>query len=315
MRRLLVATAIVVLAGAACAPTAGVVPSPSPVRTPLDTAVSAPSATPTPLVVLPATLPPVCRDRPAPPGTVVDPCATVSGVLSAVAATIGQLEPDYGQEQALGLAELARDGRLRILLPPGAAPEAGAHVSVVGALAVQADGARTLSVYALTLLPQQPPSVPAGVLAARRTWAEARAAWPLIPPAIVLEGEVSGTAAAALYPDGIAHVLVHTGLVPDAHTIWHEAGHIYHAAVLRARGRSAALFTPADEVGLAYWSARGLPGSWAESLTTGAWASSGPEILAETFAAVNLGDSELASTAGVPLDRAAMRAFFRSLAP
>jgi hypothetical protein len=318
--RTLASLVVAALLATACTSAA---PAPSPLASgtpaPLDSATVPPSATPsaTPLVVLPAALPPICRGRPLPPGGLVDPCASVSGVLSAVTSAVGELEPDYGQEQVLGLADLAvHGGRLGVLLPAGPGrPEAGAHVALTGALATQADGRRLLTVYALTPLPQQPPSVPAGVLAARRTWADARAAWPLIPPAIILEGEVSGTAAAALYPDGIAHVLVHSGALPDAHTIWHEAGHVYHAAVLRARGRSAALFTAEDEVGTAYWAARRLPGTWAQSLTTGAWASTGFEILAETFAAVNLGDDERASTAGVPLDRASLRAFFQGLAP
>lgn len=286
---------------------------------PLDSLAVAPSPSPasTPLVVQPATLPPICRNRPAPTGTVINLCATATGVVRSVAAGSLLLEPDYGQEQVLGLVDLALNGgRIRIDLAPGlAVPETGAHLTTTGALAALAGGARVLNAYVLTVLPNQPPSVPAGVLAARAVWDMARASWPLIPPAIIGEGEVSGTAAAALYPDGIARVLVRTGTVPDAHTIWHEAGHVYHAAVLRSHGHTAALFTAADEVGVAYWSARRLPGSWAESLATGAWATTGFEILAETFAAVNTGDTELASTAGVPLDRPTMLAFFRSLTP
>jgi len=85
--------------------------------------------------------------------------------------------------------------------------------------------------------------------------------------------------------------------------------------VLKSRGRPSELYTVQDEVGVAYWSARHLPGSWASSLATGAWSTTGYEILAETFASVTLGDTERATTYGVPLDRDAMRAFFRSLLP
>ena len=262
-------------------------------------------------------LPPVCAGKPSPPtGAVIDPCRTVVGVARSSDAASFTVEPDYGQEQALGLVDLVRySGRIRIDVGAGViAPRVGAHVSAIGPLVTLADGAHALApAYRVDVLAEQPPSIPEGVLEARVVWAAARSAWPLIPPAIIGEGDVNGTAAAALYADGIARLLVHTGEVPDAHTIWHEAGHVYHAAVLRARQHSSALFTAEDEVGTAYWSARGLPGTWAQSLATGAWASTGYEILAETFAAVNLGDTERASTSDVPLDRTKMRAFFAGL--
>jgi hypothetical protein len=268
------------------------------------------------LVVLTPALPPICAGKPNPPGTVIDPCRTVVGVARTVTATSLTLEPDYGQEQALGLVDLSQNsGRIRIDLGAGVlAPKLGAHLSAIGPLVTLADGAHALvPAYRIDALAEQPPSVPEGVLEARAVWAAARSAWPLIPPVIIGEADVNGTAAAALYTDGIARLLIHTGEVPDAHTIWHEAGHVYHAAVLRSHQHSAALFTAEDEVGTAYWTARALPGTWAQSLATGAWASTGYEILAETFAAVNLGDTERASTSGVPLDRAKLRAFFSGL--
>ena len=319
MRRF--AAGVVVLLAAACAPSSIARPTVTPTTppAPVDSQAVAPPATiaPTPLVVLPAGLPAVCATKPLPTGPVIDVCASTTGVARTVTARSIMVQPDYGLEQILGLVDLTlHAGQIRVDLAPGVAvPDAGAHLSVTGPLTRLPDGARVLTAYVAVTLPNQPPSVPAGVLAARAVWDAARASWPLIPPAIIGEGDVTGTAAAALYPDGIAHVQVRTGVVPDAHTIWHEAGHIYHAAVLRSHGHAATLFTPEDEVGLAYWSARRLPGSWAQSLATGVWATTGFEILAETFAAVNTGDSELASTSGVPLDRDAMRSFFRNLSP
>ena len=50
------------------------------------------------------------------------------------------------------------------------------------------------------------------------------------------------------------------------------------------------------------------------SLATGSWATLGYEALAESFAAVNLGDAERTETYGVPLNRGAMLAFFATLA-
>jgi hypothetical protein len=322
MRRAIVLAATVIVA-LACGAQPAAVSSASPTRaatpTTLDTQIPTPSPSPsrTPLVVLTPALPPICAGRAVPTtGTVLDPCRTVAGVASAVTPTGFTLQPDYGQEQALGLVDLAHNsGRIRVDLGPGVvAPKVGAHVSAIGPLVSLADGAHALTpAYRLDLLAEQPPSVPEGVLEARVVWAAARSAWPLIPPVIIAEGDVNGTAAAALYSDGIARLLVHTGEVPDAHTIWHEAGHVYHAAVLRSHGHSSALFTSEDEVGTAYWTARGLPGTWAQSLATGAWATTGYEILAETFAAVNLGDTERASTSDIPLDRTKMRAFFAGL--
>lgn len=317
--RFLVAVAL--LLASACGPRASAVGSPEPTRAtapPQGSAIPVPTASPsrTPFVVLTPALPPVCAGKPTPAGTVIDPCRTVIGVVRAVAGGSFMVEPDYGQEQALGLTDLVQNsGRIRVDLGSGgAAPRLGEHVSAIGPLTALADGAHALvPAYRVDVIVAPPPSVPEGVLAARRVWAEARSAWPLIAPAIIGEGDVNGTAAAALYPDGIARVFIQTGEVPDAHTIWHEAGHIYHASVLRAHRHSTALFTPEDEVGTAYWRTRGLPGTWAQSLATGAWTTTGYEILAETFAAVNMGDAERASTSGVPLDRARMRAFFTGL--
>jgi len=301
----------------ACGPPtpAGRATAPAPTVTPLDSAAAVPTPSPSrsPLVVLPPGLPPICAGRPTPTVGLIDPCWTLAGVVRGSAPGSVAVEPDYGQEQILGLVDLDRNGgRIRVDLAPGiAVPKPGDHILAVGPLVTLAGGARALApAYQLDVLASPAPSVPAGVLAARTVWDQARAAWPIIPPAIIGEADVNGTAAAALYPDGIARVSVHTGESPDAHTIWHEAGHIYHAAALRARQRSAVLFTAQDEVGTAYWSARGLPGTWVESLVTGAWATTGYEVLAETFAAVNLGDAERASTAGIPLDRPRMRAFF-----
>ena len=314
-----VLVALVLVASACGSPPPAARPSqPAQTAIPPDSSIAVPTPSPsrTPVVVGAPGLPPVCAARPAPQGAVLDPCRTVSGVARAISAGGFTLEPDYGEEQIFGLIDLAQNGGLiRVDLGAGvAAPRPGDHLSVIGPLTARADGAHAIApAYRVDLIASPPPSVPASVLAARRVWAQARAAWPLIPPAIIAEGDVNGTAAAALYPDGIARVLIHAGEFPDAHTIWHEAGHIYHAAVLRAHQHSAALFTPADEVGAAYWSARGLPGTWAQSLATGAWATTGYEILAETFAAVNTGDAERASTSGVPLDRTRMRAFFAGL--
>src|SRR5205823_2834883 len=130
-----------------------------------------------------------------------DPCRTVSGVARAVTAASFTLEPDYGQEQALGLVDLSQNqGRIRIDLGAGVtAPKVGAHVTAVGPLVALADGARAVTpAYRVDVLAEQPPSAPEGVLQARAVWAAARSAWPLIPPAIIGEGDVNGTAAAAL---------------------------------------------------------------------------------------------------------------------
>jgi hypothetical protein len=250
---------------------------------------------------------------------VLDPCRTVVGVVRSLSGGSTTVEPDYGQEQSLGLVDLTSNaGRVRVDLGPGVAvPKVGDHVSAVGPLLVLADGAHALvPAYALEVLANQPPSVPASVAASQAAWAQIRTLWPAIPPAIVSEdADLGATAAAALFPDGIAHLVVHAGTIPDLHTVFHEAGHVYHAVVLKSRGRPSELYTVQDEVGVAYWSARHLPGSWASSLATGAWSTTGYEILAETFASVTLGDTERATTYGVPLDRDAMRAFFRSLLP
>lgn len=320
--RTVAAVVLFSLALGACAAPPVAVPRPTATASPTPLDTLAPTPTPAPVRTPPTErsgLPPACVGKPVPSGTVLDPCRTVVGVVRAVAAASVALEPDYGQEQVLGLVDLvANGGRVRIDLGIGvAAPKAGDHITAVGPLIVLADGAHALlPAYRIDLLLSQPPSVPPGVLAAREAWAQVRILWPAIPPAIIGEDSaMSATAAAALYPDGVAHLLVHTGTVPDLHTIFHEAGHILQAQVLRARGRSSSLYTAQDEVGVAYWSARQLPGSWASSLATGAWSTTGYEILAETFAAVNLGDVERATTYGVPLDRTALRAFFVSLVP
>ncbi len=83
---------------------------------------------------------------------------------------------------------------------------------------------------------------------------------------------------------------------------------------MRNRGHATLLFGPADDVGIAYWSARGLPGTWAEHLNSGEWRTTPYEALAESFAALNLSDAERTETYGVALDRGAILAFFVSLA-
>lgn len=349
-RRLLLAVVVALVAAAACGPRI-VTPSPSPSASLSPSAEpSAESASPTPTATPSRTperteTPSPCDGQDATRGVaqteklvLVDRCRGAAGVV--VSADRGadgsmklRLALDYGQAAILNLRNMTE---LNELLPvnivcvdpvPEAAkavcgdfrakvilPGVGAHVSVTGALYAESGGWQTIQpVWAVTPIPGPPPAPPASVVSTRKIWAQIREQWPMIPPAIVLAQATSGAvASASVYPDGIAHVFVGE-VAPQPHVVWHEAGHVLQAVALSRRGHLAALYTANDDIGVAFWAARGFPGSWAASLTTGTWASLGYEAFAETFAAVSLGDEERSFTYGVPLDRNAMRVFFAGL--
>src|SRR6185369_16906245 len=114
-----------------------------------------PSPSPRPTPPERSGLPPVCANKPLPSGTVLDPCRTVVGVVRSLSGGSTTVEPDYGQEQSLGLVDLTSNaGRVRVDLGPGVAvPKVGDHVSAVGPLLVLADGAHALvPAYALEVL-------------------------------------------------------------------------------------------------------------------------------------------------------------------
>lgn len=273
----------------------------------------------------------------------LNPCMTVTGVVASIAHdadgdTRVELTLDYGLESVLTLANLTSlNSRLDVRFvctdpigavaaqacaayrAPAVLPAIGAHVQLTGPLVRdKASGLNQIHpVWAVNTLTSPPVTAPQRVVEAQRLWAQIRAAWPAIPPAIVFEQElpVGVAASASLQPDGTARVLVASGPDVEAHIVWHEAGHVLHAVAMRSRGHNSLLYGAQDDVGIAYWAARGLPGTWAQHLEAGAWNLIAYEALAETFSAVNTGDAERTETYGVPLDRAALLDFYRSLVP
>ncbi len=273
--------------------------------------------------------------------TVLQLCVNVNGVVASVTHqadgdTRLVLTLDYGYESVLSYANLSDPSgqfAVKIVCTPPIGPEAtdacrgytsaiaipavGAHIQATGPLVRDVATGQNLiqPAYVLTPLLSPPVAAPKEVQDARSLWTQIRQKWPAIPPAIVLADDFGAieAASASLQPDGIAHVFV--GRSATVHDVWHEAGHILHAAAMRARGHTALLFTVQDDVGIAYWSARGYPGLWGDHLVGGNWGTIAYEELAESFAAVNLGDAERTFTYGVPLDRGNMLAFFVSIAP
>lgn len=340
---------LVIVLIAACTPLTQ--PSSSPSATveptvPLVAATASPTMTPAPSPTRPTT----CSDR-DPSANVysperlvmVNPCMTVTGVVAAIAHdadgdTRVELALDYGLEAVLNMANLTSlNGHLDVRFvctdPIGAIaaqacaayrsapalPAVGAHVQLTGPLVRdKVSGLNQIHpVWAVSAVTSPPVLAPRRVVEAQRLWEQIRAAWPAIPPAIIFEQDLpAGVAASAsLQPDGTARLLVASGPAADAHIVWHEAGHVLHAVAMRGRGHDSLLYTVQDDVGIAYWGARGFPGTWGAHLEAGNWNLIAYEELAETFSAVNTGDPERTETYGVPLDRAAMLAFYRGLVP
>jgi hypothetical protein len=273
--------------------------------------------------------------------TVLEPCRSVIGVVASVAHqadgdTRISLTLDYGYETVLSLANLTDPSGLfvaRMVCTPPVGPDAadacrgylaviespvvGAHVQVTGPLVREvATGLNQIyPIYALGPIASPPLTAPKEVQDAKALWAQIRQQWSSIPPAIITADEpgANEAAAASLQADGVARIFV--GRAATAHDVWHEAGHILHAVAMRARGHTPLLFTVQDDVGIAYWQARGFPRSWAESVGGGSWNTIGYEALAESFAATNLGDAERTETYGIPLDRGRMLSFFLAISP
>ena len=270
--------------------------------------------------------------------TFVDRCHTVSGTVDAVRQlAYGEVEValtvDIEYEATVlnirNVTDLGRDLAVRfICVSPAEAeaaqacgtyrndlhmPKIGERMSVTGPFVTEkAEGWNAIHpARIVTTLTTPAPEVPLVVRQARDIWAQIRAQWPLVPP-MVFAGSADTGPAAALYPDGLAHLILATGGAPEPHTVWHEAGHTLHAAALKNRGQLDYLFTPRDTVGIAYWQARGYPGAWSDRLQ-GEWRVLGYEAFAESFAAVNLDQPERTETYGAPLDKPAMIAFFKSL--
>lgn len=349
MKRALAGVAVVLGIVLACTPAPVVVPSPSPSpsATPQPTASPSASPSPSPTRRTQRPQPPSPCDGKDPFQGIADPgkytlvagCQQVQGTLVAAAPAADgvaqlRLSPDYGQAGVFALANMTRLGEqlpvnvvcVDPLSEAAAAlcgtfrakvgvPAIGTHVRITGALMSDSAGGWNVlqPAWEIASLAEPPPSVPASVVETQRVWSQIRSRWPAIPPAIVLaEQQTGAVASATLYPDGIARVFVGQS-TPEPHVVWHEAGHVLQAVALKQRGHLEALYTATDDIGIAFWAARGFPGTWAQNLRSN-WSSLAYEALAESFAAVNLGDDERTVTYNVPLDRAAMRAFFEGIA-
>ncbi len=331
---------------AACSTAVAPIGSPSPTEIVRPNPTLSASPTPTPPPAPEPTSDLLCADKLPLEGlyrpervAVIERCRTVTGTVASVrAATFGEIEialtVDLEFEATLlnlrNMTDRAGNLVLNLIcvgpLDPSVAaacgvyrndlriPRTGDRVSVTGPLVLEkAEGWNAIHPLRLVNPILTPPSdVPPAVRAAKAQWSQIGAAWPMLPPMVFAGTSTSGPAA-ALYPDGLAHLILSTDSpAPEPHTVWHEAGHILHAAALKSRGQLDNLFKPTDTVGVDYWKARGYPGAWSDHLL-GEWRVLGYEALAESFAAVNLGDTERTETYGVPLDRAAMRVFFQGL--
>lgn len=157
-------------------------------------------------------------------------------------------------------------------------------------------------------------------------WALVKQEWPDLPELYLpvnVDPNLGAPASLAVYPDHKAHLNTSQDQFWVGY-LWHEAGHAIEWAALMRRYPDSAIWSatnaewtaPDNSVMADFWKARGLPGTFAQSLTSGHWGGLGYEEFAESFKRLNCGAAESTDDAGIPWPGDdAMRSFFKGLFP